>query len=97
MLNLRFAGQYGDRESGLIYNIHRYYDSATGRYIQSDPMGWAAGITTYSYVGGMPLTQIDPDGLEGIGPWTFEPGARRDEYEAYERSCDTFDYDAFAD
>ncbi|MDY1550158.1 RHS repeat-associated core domain-containing protein [Luteibacter sahnii] len=70
LLNLRFAGQYGDRESGLIYNIHRYYDSATGRYTQSDPMGLAAGITTYSYVGGMPLTQIDPDGLEGI--WTLD-------------------------
>jgi RHS repeat-associated protein len=97
VLNLRFAGQYWDRESGFLYNIHRYYDSATGRYIQSDPMGLAAGITTYSYVGGMPLIQIDPDGLEGIGPWTFAPGAQRDEYEAYERSCDTFDYDVFAD
>ncbi|WP_369928794.1 RHS repeat-associated core domain-containing protein [Xanthomonas sp. NCPPB 2632] len=97
VLNLRFAGQYWDRESGFLYNIHRYYDSTTGRYIQSDPMGLAAGITTYSYVGGMPLIQIDPDGLEGIGPWTFAPGAQRDEYEAYERSCETFDYDAFAD
>ncbi len=37
--NLRFPGQYFDRETGLHYNYFRDYDPSTGRYIQSDPRG----------------------------------------------------------
>jgi RHS repeat-associated protein len=37
--NLRFPGQYFDAETGLNYNYMRDYDPATGRYIQSDPVG----------------------------------------------------------
>jgi RHS repeat-associated protein len=41
-LPLRFPGQYDDRRKGIGYhyfNYHRYYDPATGRYIQPDPLG----------------------------------------------------------
>ena len=33
-LNFRFPGQYYDQESGLYYNMARYYDPQSGRYMQ---------------------------------------------------------------
>ncbi|EKK7687956.1 RHS domain-containing protein, partial [Cronobacter sakazakii] len=64
--NLRFQGQYLDRESGLHYNLFRYYDPVVGRYTQMDPIGLAGGMNTYSYVGD-PLTWVDPLGLMSCG------------------------------
>lgn len=61
--NLRFAGQYFDRETGLHYNYHRYYDPQIGRYLRADPIGLAGGINPYVYVQNNPLNAIDPFGL----------------------------------
>jgi RHS repeat-associated protein len=60
---LRYPGQYYDEETGLHYNYFRDYDPATGRYIESDPIGLAAGLNTYGYVGGNPVRYADPSGL----------------------------------
>ncbi|MFG0515905.1 RHS repeat-associated core domain-containing protein, partial [Kluyvera intermedia] len=61
--NLRFAGQYLDRETGLHYNTFRYYAPDMGRFITPDPIGLNGGINLYSY-GPNPLNWIDPLGLK---------------------------------
>jgi RHS repeat-associated protein len=53
--NLRFPGQYHDAETGLNSNYFRDFDAATGRYVESDPIGLRGGINTYAYVGATQL------------------------------------------
>ncbi|WP_216353108.1 RHS repeat domain-containing protein [Snodgrassella alvi] len=61
--NLRYQGQYLDRETGLHYNTFRYYDSDTGRFTQPDPIGLQGGFNLYQYAPN-PLMWIDPKGLK---------------------------------
>jgi RHS repeat-associated protein len=61
--NLRYPGQYYDGIEQIYYNYYRDYDSRTGRYLQSDPIGLRGGVSTYSYVDGGPLGAVDPFGL----------------------------------
>jgi RHS repeat-associated protein len=61
---LKFAGQFFDEESGLVYNRFRYYSAVAGQYLTPDPLGLAGGFNPYSYVHN-PTGLIDPFGLAG--------------------------------
>ena len=65
--NLRLPGQYADEETGLYYNLNRYYDPAIGAYTTRDPIGIEGGGNQYAYVGGNPLSFRDPLGLDRWG------------------------------
>ncbi len=59
---LRLPGQYYDEDTGLHYNLFRYYAPECGRFISQDPIGLAGGINLYAYAPN-PLSYIDPLGL----------------------------------
>jgi len=80
-----------DGESVPFLHVgHRWYDSATGRFLQRDPIGIAGGPNAYSYVGNLPTTFTDPKGLqwgEGTGYQLVAKGRSRqiDNYQAARR------------
>jgi RHS repeat-associated protein len=57
----RYAGEYGDSESGLYYLRARYYDPVSGQFVTVDP---AVGKTNspYAYVAGDVVNHTDPTG-----------------------------------
>ncbi|TDV48706.1 RHS repeat-associated core domain-containing protein [Actinophytocola oryzae] len=59
---LRFPGQYHDDETGLYYNVHRYYDPLVGRYATHDPLGLTPSANPRAYAGN-PTAAADPLGL----------------------------------
>ncbi|GKX52739.1 RHS repeat-associated core domain-containing protein [Budvicia aquatica] len=64
--NLRFQGQYADEETGLFYNLNRYYDPRIGRYLTADPLRICGGLNQYVYVDGNPVSWVDPLGLKAM-------------------------------
>ncbi|WP_198532208.1 RHS repeat domain-containing protein, partial [Salinivibrio sp. ML290] len=60
--DLRYQGQLEDAESGLYYNVNRYYDADSGQYLSPDPIGFAGGLRPQAYVAN-PLEWVDPLGL----------------------------------
>jgi len=71
--NLRFQGQYLDRETGLHDNTFRFFDPDVGRFTQTDPIGLAGGLNLYQYAPN-PIGWIDPWGLNSLLPGEGVPG-----------------------
>ena len=60
--DIRLPGQHHDRETGLYYNRHRYYDPGIGSYVNQDPIGLAGGVNNLNYTLN-PNMGADPLGL----------------------------------
>jgi RHS repeat-associated protein len=61
--NLRYPGQYADKESGLHFNWMRSYSPNNGRYTQADPIGLSGGWNRFAYANSNPVKYSDPTGL----------------------------------
>lgn len=67
---LRTPGQYSDAETGLNYNMARYYSPKLGRFLTEDPaveadsplFAQVQDRNAYAYVRNNPMTGIDPNG-----------------------------------
>ncbi|MCC4595420.1 RHS repeat protein [Xanthomonas campestris pv. phormiicola] len=64
VFDMRFPGQRYDAASGLNQNYYRDFSPPDGRYVQSDPIGLPASISTYAYVDSNPIDSIDSFGLQ---------------------------------
>ncbi len=77
-----FGAQWGyraDAETGLLLLGQRYYDPASGRFVNRDPAGYGGGINLYAYCENDPVGWVDPAGKcigsPGLGWGPSGPGS----------------------
>jgi len=56
----RLQNQYYDEETGLHYNLKRYYEPEAGRFVNHDPIGLLGGDNQY---------QFSPNSMVWSDPW----------------------------
>lgn len=68
-----YTGHVSDAETGLSYMQQRYYDSALGVFLSTDPIDVRSlvvrSFNAYSYVDGNPYRYVDPDGRHKQDRW----------------------------
>ena len=95
----QYTGQMWVPEAGVYHYRARAYAPQIGRFLQTDPIGYAAGANLYGYVGADPVNFTDPWGLGPEDPgdtWICSPGmdcdvpTRFDDLTVYGGVCSIF-------
>ena len=76
---MTYAGLYKHDASDLYLATFRAYSPATARWINRDPIREAGGLNIYAYVGGDPVSKLDPLGLDWIFSYSEGSLVRVDE------------------
>jgi RHS repeat-associated protein len=61
-----YAGKHGYESfdwTAFQHVGYRWYEPATGRFLQRDPIGIGGGPNVYAYVRNRPMSNFDPEGL----------------------------------
>ena len=58
----QYTGQTWLPDLGMYYYRARIYSPTLGRFMQTDPTGYADGMNWYAYVGNDPVNRVDPTG-----------------------------------
>ena len=83
-----YTGQAWLPEIRMWYYKARIYSPTLGRFLQTDPIGYADGMNWYNYVGSDPVNFSDPTGLCGLSMMTAGPkGDDSTEWSKAGRKC----------
>jgi RHS repeat-associated protein len=86
-----------DSETGLYYYRVRYYDQNAGRFLNEDPVRFAAGPNFYAYVSNNPAYWVDPLGLNEGSPSNLAKRAGIDQLARSYRGSQAWNFHAKKD